>query len=90
MYLAHENKVSSEGALMSFCNGVIISKGYFIDGYEQEVKNFVKHYAEGIHSKTNNVPLEYAEKALSKLLFEINKVYISNHFDDEFASSSCI
>ena len=88
MELEHTNKWSSERALRAYCNEVIITKEYFIEGYETEIDNFVKHYAEFIHSKSRRVPLDRALTALDKLLFEINKVYIWNNFDSEYASSS--
>ena len=88
MTLEHTTIFDSKRILFDFCNQTMIEKNYFIGEHEDLIKTFVDHYAEGIHSKSNNVPVHYALIALGKLMFEVDKVTRSDNFDSEFASSS--
>ena len=75
--------------LTQYCENQIKEKGYFTAGYEIEIERHIAHSAEFIRHNDNDSDFVYhTVKALDKLLFEINKVYISDNFDSEFASSS--
>lgn len=88
MRIEHNTLFDSIRLYTAFCNQHMIDNNYFIGEHQELLKTFVNHYAEGMHSKTNHTPEFYALRALSKLMFEIDKVTRSDNFDSEFASSS--
>jgi len=74
-----------------YCANKIDEKGYIITGYEKEIANHTEHHASYIrHNNADQDFVDHSIKALDKLLFEINKVAVSDNFDSEFASSSWI
>lgn len=73
----------------TYCENQIEEKGYAITGYEKEIEIHVAHHASFVRHNDNDKDfVVHSVKALDKLLFEINKVYVSDNFDSEFASSS--
>ena len=72
-----------------YCENKIEEKGYIITGYEKEIETHVAHHAQFVRRNDNDPDFVFhSVKALDKLMFEINKVYVSDNFDSEFASSS--
>lgn len=73
----------------AYCEKQIEEKGYITTGYEKEIVTHVAHHASFVRHNDNDPDFIYhSVKALDKLLFEINKVYVSDNFDSEYASSS--
>lgn len=85
------NTAQLTNMLTKYCENQIEEKGYITEGYEIEIERHVAHNASFIRHNDNDADyVHHAIKALDKLLFEINKVYVSDNFDSEYASSSWI
>jgi hypothetical protein len=91
MIAINHNTAQLTAMFKTYCKNIIDQKGYITLGYEKEIENHTEHHASFVrHNGNDEDYFNHSVKALDKLLFEINKVAVSDNFDSEFASSSWI